>query len=142
MERANAVRGLLVCDGVAEMEADVADEVSSDAPVYETPVSVAPIEAVVLPTTDDGLESLARQCLQRGEVRTRHRRAGLFVDLDGEIGREVLRPRHTVVVDDDVVLSIFSMASPPLAAPPPLVNVASASSRPTAAKSPSSTSSA
>ena len=68
------------------MAAHVAHEVGSDAPLYETPLSVAPLEAVVVPTTDDGLQSQVRQRLQRGEVRTRHRSAGFLVNLNGEIG--------------------------------------------------------
>jgi len=79
------------------MAAHVAHEVGSDAPLYETPLSVAPLEAVVVPTTDDGLQSQVRQRLQRGEVRTRHRCAGLFVDLNGEIGGYVLRSGRTVL---------------------------------------------
>jgi hypothetical protein len=67
------------------MVAYVADEVGSDTPLYEAPVSVVPLEAVVVPTTDDGLERQVRQRLQRGEVRTGHRCSGVFVDLDGEI---------------------------------------------------------
>ena len=85
------------------MTAHVPDEVGSDAPLYETPLSVGPLEAVVVPTTDDGLERQAGRRLERGEVCAGHRPAGLFVDLDGEIGREVLRPGCAIVVDDDVV---------------------------------------
>src|ERR1700756_4585499 len=112
------------------MAAHVADEVGSDAPLYETPLSVGLLEAVVVPTTDDGSELQAGRRLERGEVRAGHRRAGLFVDLDGEIGREMLRPGSAVVVDDDLSRSIFSMASPPLTPPAAPVNVASASSPP------------
>jgi len=41
--------------------------------------------------------------LQRGEVGTRDRRARLFVDLDGNIGDDVLGPWRAVVVDDQAV---------------------------------------
>ena len=37
------------------MAADVADEVRADAPLHETPLSFPPLEAVVVPTADDGL---------------------------------------------------------------------------------------
>ncbi len=85
------------------MAAHVAYEVGSDAPLGEAPLSIAPLEAVVVPTADDGLQGQVRQRLQRGEVRTRQRCAGLFVDLNGEIGGYVLRPGRTVVIDDDDV---------------------------------------
>ncbi len=51
------------------MAAHVPDEVGSDAPLYETPHSIGPLEAVVVPTTDDGLERQAGHRLERGEVR-------------------------------------------------------------------------
>ena len=38
------------------MAADVADEVGADAPLDEMPLSVPPLEAVVVPTADDGLQ--------------------------------------------------------------------------------------
>jgi hypothetical protein len=56
MRAANAGGGLRVCGRAAEMVAYVADEVGSDAPLHETPGPVAPLEAVVVPPTDDGLE--------------------------------------------------------------------------------------
>jgi hypothetical protein len=85
------------------MAAHVADEVGSDAPLYEMPLSVGSLEAVVVLTSDDGLERQTGRRLECGEVCAGHRRAGRFVDLDGEIGREVLGPGSAVVVDDDVV---------------------------------------
>ena len=66
----NAVKRLLLGGGATEMAAHVAYEVGSDAPLDETPSSVAALEAVVVPTADDGLQSQVRQCLQRREVRT------------------------------------------------------------------------
>ena len=68
------------------MAAHVAYEVGSDTPLHEAPFSFAPLEAVVVPTADDWLQSQAGQRLQRGEVRTRHRSAGFLVNLNGEIG--------------------------------------------------------
>jgi len=67
------------------MVAHVAYEVGSDAPLHEPPLSLAPLEAIVVPTADDRLQSQAGQRLQGGEVRTRHRGAGLFVDLNREL---------------------------------------------------------
>jgi hypothetical protein len=56
------------------MAAHVADEIGSDAPLYEAPLPVAALEAVVVSTADDGLQSQVGQRLQRGEVGTRERR--------------------------------------------------------------------
>ena len=56
---ANAGRGLLLCGGATEMVAHVAYEVGSDAPLHEAPLSVAPLEAVVVPTADDRLQNQA-----------------------------------------------------------------------------------
>ena len=86
------------------MAAHVAYEVGSDPPLHEAPLSFAALEAVVIPTADDRVQRQVRQRLQRGEVRTRHRCASFFVDLNGEIGRDVLRPGRTVVIDDDDVM--------------------------------------
>ena len=55
--KGNAVRGLLPGGGATEVAAHVAYEVGSDAPLHETPLSVAALEAVVVPTADDGLQS-------------------------------------------------------------------------------------
>jgi hypothetical protein len=65
------------------MAAHVADEVCSDPPLHEAPLPVPALEAVLVAAADDGLQSQVGQGLQRGEVRTRDRRAGLFVNLDG-----------------------------------------------------------
>ena len=85
------------------MVAHVAYEVGSDAPLHETPFSVAPLEAVVVPPTDDRLQREVGQRLQRGEVRTRDRGAGLFVELNGEIRRDMPSPGRAVVIHDHVV---------------------------------------
>jgi hypothetical protein len=124
------------------MATHVADEIGSDAPLDEAPPPVAALEAVVVSTADDGLQSQVGHRLQRGEVRTRDRRARLFVDLDGDIGGDVLGPWRAVVVDIRLSRSIVSMASRPLTDPALPVKVASASRMPTPAKSPSSASSA
>jgi hypothetical protein len=38
------------------MAAQIADEIRSNAPLHETPLAVAALEAVVVPTADDGLQ--------------------------------------------------------------------------------------
>src|SRR4051794_4591139 len=85
------------------MAAYVADEVGSDALLYELPPLVATLEAVVVATRDDGLQRQVGQRLQHGEVRAGARRARLFVDLDGDVRDDVLGPWCAVVVDDHVV---------------------------------------
>jgi hypothetical protein len=37
------------------MAAHVADEIGSNAPLHEAPLSVAALKAIVVPTADDGL---------------------------------------------------------------------------------------
>jgi hypothetical protein len=46
---------------------------------------LAALEAVVVATTDDELQSEVGQRSQHCEVRTRDRRAGPFIDLDREM---------------------------------------------------------
>jgi hypothetical protein len=77
--------GLSPGSSVAQMAAHVAHEIDPDAPLTETPLPVAALEAVTVPTADDGLQSQAGYRLQHGEIRTRDRRARLFVGLDGDI---------------------------------------------------------
>jgi hypothetical protein len=134
--------GLPVGGIVAQMAAHVAYEIGSDAPLHEAPLPVAALEAVLVATANDGLQSQVGQRLKRSEVRTRDRCARLFVDLDGDIGGDVLGPWRAVVVDIRLSRSIVSMASRPLTDPALPVKVASASRMPTPAKSPSSASSA
>ena len=86
------------------MAAHVADQIGSDVPLYEAPLPVAALEAIVVPTADDGLQSQIGHRLQRGEVGTRDRRARLLVDLDRDIGGDVLGAWRAVVIDDEHVL--------------------------------------
>jgi hypothetical protein len=72
------------------MAGHVADEIGFDVPLDEAPFPVAALEAVAVPPADYRLQSEVGQRLQRREVRTRDRRARLFVDLDGDIRRDVL----------------------------------------------------
>jgi hypothetical protein len=63
---------------------------------------VASFEAIVVAAADDGLQQQVRDRLKCGEVGTRGRGAGPFVDFDDEVGGDVLGPRRAVVVDDHV----------------------------------------
>ncbi len=82
------------------MAAHIAHKIRLNAPLHETPLATAALEAVVIPTADDGLQRKVGQRLQRGEVRTGDRGAGGFINLDGEIGRHVLCSWRAVVIGD------------------------------------------
>ncbi len=52
------------------MVVHLADEIGPDPPIREAPLSLTALEAVVVATTDDGLQSQVGQRLQHCEVRT------------------------------------------------------------------------
>jgi hypothetical protein len=77
------------------MAAHVADKIGVDAPLYESPLPVVALEAVVVPTADDGLQSQVGQRLERGEVGTRDRAPPLKVASASRVPTPAKSPSST-----------------------------------------------
>jgi len=83
--------------------AEVTRQIDQGAALGEVPPGVVAGERIVIPTAQDRLGRPCVDPVDDGERATRERRAGTFVDVDDQVGDDVLRAGRPVVEADAVV---------------------------------------